>query len=593
MQVTTTSFDIRDFGAVGDGKTGNTAAIQAAIDACAVAGGGRVVVPAGVFVSGAIALKSCIELHLAAGAVLQGSRDFRDYPLMDFEMQGYRVRHWPASLVTGVGLHDVSITGHGTLDGQGDVWWKYIDEKGDLPRPVLISLNDCDRVLVRDIRAMNSPSWTFRLMVCRNLVVDGVSVKNPWRQYRNNDGINLVSCRDARVVNCHVDTGDDGITLKSIPDYHMVCIGRPDYTKPHIPCENILVGNCLVRHAHGGVVIGSETVGGVRNVTVSNCIFEGTRGGVYVKGSQYGGTVENLQVSNVIMRGVELALNIEVETGYGDGPRGPYDRVATVRNCQFQHITMESVCQAIRIVGHAQSPARDISFHGLRMEADTGVDLTHAENVLLDDVTLSCRSVPLCARDVTGLEVRRFVSQPFTPELPVVQCERVRDALIHDCPARPGTSVFLGLVGDENTIELANNRLAGVKSQSPAPPVASWNVCSHAFSGSRWIRDTGTHNAWLPATEAVIRFIRERWTPEQVDGIYSISRVEANSRPGAEVERGEECRRIYIIESWNVLERLVIFEDGELLRTVEDPLFHAHYEERQEDAELPRIDAHE
>lgn len=583
MHAEPTEFDVRQFGAVADGQTLNTTAIQAAVDACAAAGGGRVVVPAGNFVSGAIYLKSRVELHLAAGAVLRGSRDFKDYPLMDFELHGYRVKHWPASLVTGVGLQDVSITGHGTLDGQGEVWWKYMDEKGDLPRPVLISLNDCDRLLVRDIRAMNSPGWTFRVMVCRNIVVDGVTVKNPWKQYRNNDGINLVSCRDARVVNCHVDTGDDGITLKSVPDYHMVCIGRPDYSKPHIPCENILVSNCVVRHAHGGVVIGSETVGGVRNVVVNNCVFEGTRSGVYIKGSAYGGTVENVQASSIIMTQVELALHVEVQSAYGEPESGPDARIAIVRHLQFQNIMMERACQAIRVVGHERSPARDITFRGLRVEGDAGVDLVRAENVLLDDVTLACRTVPLTAREVTGLEVRRFVARPFPPELPTIQCERVRGGLIHDC-----TGISVGLIGNENEVELANNRRTD---KTNVNDVVSWNVCSHAFSGSRWIRDAGKRNTWLPATEAAIRFVRARWTPEQVDGIFSISRVEANSRPGAEVSKPDEPRRIYIIESRYVAERLVVFEDGELLRTVTDPLFHAHYEQRQEDAELPRIDA--
>ncbi len=594
MQTPINQFDIRNFGAVADGRTINTEAIQKAIDTCAAAGGGQVTIPGGTFVSGALFLKDNIELHLSAGAVLRGSREVSHYPRFQFETHGYRVGHWLASLVTAVGVKNIAITGTGVIDGQGDVWWKIIDETGKDPgRPMLVTLIDCERVLVRDILATHSPAWTFRLFVCRNIVMDGVTVKNPWKQYRNNDAIDLVSCRDARITNCHIDTGDDGITLKTVPDYHMVCIGRPDHTKPYIPCENIAVENCIVQHAHGGVVIGSETVGGVRNVAVTNCVFAGTRSGVYVKGSQYGGAVENLQVSNVIMNRVELALNLEVNSAYGIVPRGPGDRLATIRNCQFQNITMERVCQAVRVVGCGQSPIRDIGFRGLRMEGDAGIHLQDAEQVRMDDVSLDCRTVPLITTNVNDLYIRGFSARPFTPELPVLQCERVRGAVIRDCTVAPGTGVFLGLVGMDNDIDATDIRCGTAQLRGSVAAPAAWNVCSHAFSGSRWIRDAGRNNSWLPASTEVVRFIRKRWTPEQVDGIFSISRVEANSRPGAEVETAGELRRIYIVEAWNVAERLVVFEDGTLLRAVTDPLFHAHYENRREDGEYPRILADE
>lgn len=179
-----------------------------------------------------------------------------------------------------------------------------------------------------------------------------------------------------------------------------------------------------------------------------------------------------------------------------------------------------------------------------------------------------------------------------------MQVERVKELWVHGCTAAPGTGVFLGEVGAGNDVLLEGNRLKHARRERAAvAPDNEWNICSHAFNGSRWIRDSGERNLWLPLPAPVAALVRKRWTQEQVDGIFSVSRVEANARKGAEVipptpimpgygaipaalrdaaERGEERRRIYIIESRTMDERLVVFEDGELLRTVNDPEFHAY-----------------
>ncbi len=585
--MSTGTISVVEHGAVADGQTDNTQAIQAAVNACAAAGGGRVVVPAGVFVSGPIFLKSNIEFHLEPGAVLRGSRRMGDYPVLDVSASGYHIdRTWHASLLTGCNLENVSITGKGVLDGQGDVWWKARDAKElKFIRPMVIFLFDCERVRIDGVKLIDSPSWNMVSILCRNETIHDVSIQNPWKSYFNCDGINLMSCRNVRISNCYVDTGDDGICLKTLPDFGMVCGGaqngewKPDYSKPRIPCEDVLIENCVVERAHSGVGLWAEVIGGIRNVSVNNCLFDGARTGIRIARYPHpGGYVKDIRISNIVMRRVEWAIELSTQLTHGKMEPGPDPETTPVfSNIHFSNITATQASIACEMFGMPKNPVRDISFSNLHIEADQGFNLRHAKNILFDNVTVESRGVPLLAEDVKNLEWRRFQAPVFSREQPVLQVTRVRDSWAHGCTAAPGTGVFLGLVGHENQVRLESNRLdkAGM-AEAPVVPANSWNSCSHAYTGSRMIRDTGDRNTWLPVSAAVMAAIRRRWTPEQVDRIHSTSRVEPNARNGAEVADPNERRRIYIIEARDVAERLVIFEDGELLRAVTDPDFHAH-----------------
>lgn len=575
-------FNITDFGAVGDGATLDTQAIQRAVDACAAQGGGRVVAPGGVFRSGPIMLKSNIEFHLSAGCLIRGSREMSDYPCLDFEAQGYHIDFFHASLLTGIGLENVSITGSGAMDGEGDVWWKARDEKRLAHgRPFMIYLCDCEHSVIRDVELRNSPCWTILPLMCRDLTIDHVTILNPWKPYYNCDGINPHSCRDVRITNCFLDTGDDGITIKCVPEWFVVNKDlHTDYSGKHIPCENIVISNCIVRHAHGGVTIGAEVIGGIRNVVVSNCVFEGTRAGIRIYRYPWpGGYVENVRIDNVTMRRVGWAFYVASHFDPEQIKDGPgREDTPVYRNIHFSNITVTQAQIACEAWGLPKMPMRDLSFSNIRIEADMGFDLRDVENVLLDNVEIECRGVPLTARDATNLEVRRFNAPTPCAAGSVIQMTRVQDAWIHGCTAAPGAGVFVGLVGEENrNLLLEANRLAhAAEAQGQVEPANEWNICTHAYSGARWIRDTGDSNRWLPVSTAVMAAIQAEWTPEQVNGIFSISRVEPNARDGAEIEDESEERRIYIIESHTAAERLVFFEDGELLRRVEDPDFHAH-----------------
>lgn len=615
------NFGVVDFGAVADGKTVNTKAIQAAVDACATAGGGRVEVPAGTFVSGSIFLKSNVEFHLMPGALLQGSADLADYELLDLEGHGYRSREWcHAALLNTCSCENVAITGTGTFDGCGPVWWAAknrisdydaaVQKKDDYRgiRPPLLFFWDSRRIKVRDVKLQNSPMYAMLSVCCQDMVIDGVNIENPWKPYNNCDGIDILSCKDVRVSNCHIDNGDDGICLKTLPGWFLLY--GPDETgkwdqdldKPHLPCENILVENCVVRHAHTGFAIWAEVSGGMSNVAVNNCVFDGSRNGIQIARWQYpGGYVRNCRFDNILMHRVETAILIS-STAVECDTEAPGRGAPEFHDISLTNITGSRVQTACMLIGSAKGSVHHIDLRHIRMKSDLGFVLENVRDIRIEAVDLACRNVPLAMRDVDGLEVTGFNAKPSTPAIPVIEAERVRDAWIHGCTAAAGTGTFLGEPKGGNDIRLEGNHLGrAMVERGPVEPENRWNMCCHAFTGSRWIRDSGKRNLWLPMPPAVEAFVRGRWTQEQIDGIWSVSRVEANSRDGAETGwqivrggesniEGRELRCIYIIQSRFVDERLIVFEDGEFLRAIDDPNFHAHFEERRDDFELPRID---
>lgn len=301
-------YSIVDFGAKADGKTLATAAFQAAITECAKNGGGTVVVPAGIYLTGPIEMQSNINLHVEAGAVIKFSNNLDDFPVITARWEGADVSSY-MPLVYGKGLENISVTGRGTLDGQGAFWWH---KKWDIARPRLISFVESKDILIEGIKLINSPAWTVNPVECENIVIDKVTVINPSNS-NNTDGLNPDSCKNVRISNCHVDVGDDCITLKS----------GTEKNPKRIPCENITVTNCTMVHGHGGVVIGSEMSGDVRNVVISNCIFQGTDRGIRIKSRRgRGGVVEDIRVTNIVMEGVlcPVVLNSYYRCGADGDP---------------------------------------------------------------------------------------------------------------------------------------------------------------------------------------------------------------------------------------------------------------------------------
>ncbi len=566
-------FNIVDYGAVGDGATLNTKAIQATVDACAAAGGGQVVVPAGIFVSGPIFLKSNIELHLSPGAVLRGSRNMDDYPLLDNESHGYHIDHWlHASLLTGYKLENVAITGMGILDGQGDVWWQARDN-GTLKhiRPSLIYLCDCERTLIDGVKLTNSPSYNILPLFCCDVIISDVVIKNPWKPYYNTDGIDLYSCNNVRISNCYIDTGDDGICLKSVPEDYLVGASTVDYSKPRVPCENVIITNCVVEHAHSGVGIWAEVIGGLRNVAVSNCVFDGTRTGIRINRffPWTGGFVHDVRVDNIIMRQVEYVFEV---SNYWDptkiDPNPDRDTTPVFSNIQFSNITATQARIACEMFGMPNMPVRDICFSNILIEADKGFDLRNAENITLDNVTVTCPGPALQAEGVRNLDVQRLTAPRPRVGIPVMQFTDVSDAWVHGCTAAPGTDVFVGLVGEKNRdIVLGENRLTHAKqAQAPVEPVPIWSSTSYAYSGSAMWRKPGDRNLYLPVPPAVWETITREWSRDQIAwAIHGIHRLESGAHPELVLNSGA-TQRIYIILADGTDEQLIILEDGTLLR---------------------------
>jgi hypothetical protein len=289
-------FNIRDFGATGDGSTKDTTAIQAAIDACTQAGGGVVYLPPGRYFSGTITLKDNVTLHLAASATLFGSNDRADYPAKpfparDLDIGGFEI--W--TLIYADGATNIRIEGPGIIDGNGRDFpplpkMPSLDLASG-PRPRGIFLKNCRHVTVRDVQILHPACWALHLAVCDGAVLENLYFLSHY--HYNQDGIVLDSCRNITVTNCRLDTLDDCIVFKaSFPQ----------------PCEAITVSGCILTSDCTAIKFGTQSLGGFRAIAISNCvIYKCQLGGVKFE-TMDGGTLEDVTVSNLTMTGVTAPL---------------------------------------------------------------------------------------------------------------------------------------------------------------------------------------------------------------------------------------------------------------------------------------------
>jgi polygalacturonase len=379
-------FNVCQRGAQGDGQTLDTKAIQSAINACAEWGGGTVYFPAGRYITGSLFLRDNITLHLDAGAVILGSENTQDYPVIHSRWEGtHQDTHAP--LIGGEHLHNIALTGRGTIDGRGAVWWKAKEEKTlSYPRPRLISFSACTNVLIEGITAINSPSWTINPIHCQNVSVHAVTIINP-ADSPNTDGIDPDSCRLVRISDCYISVGDDCITIKSGTEHE-----HPDR---HAPCRDITITNCTLERGHGGVVIGSEMSGGVKNVVISNCVFIGTDRGIRIKTRRgRGGTIEDVRVSNLIMDGVLCPFTMNLYYHIGErGNLNVSDKNARsvnggtprLRRIHFSHVTAREVKHAAGFLyGLAEMPLEDISFSDISVSLSEDADSGYPD--MADDI---------------------------------------------------------------------------------------------------------------------------------------------------------------------------------------------------------------
>jgi len=419
---------IADFGAVPDGKTLNTEAIAKGIAALAEKGGGRLVFPPGIWLTGPIGLKSHVELHLDEGALVLFSPDYSLYPPLQFDVKG-RTYTVATSPLHGENLEDIAITGKGVFDGSGNAWrpvkkykltenqWKQLlatpgsvlvtninywwpsaeaKAREDQPgrhRPTLVKLVNCRRVLLEGATFQNSPGWNLNPLLCTDLTLRNINVRNPWYS-QNGDGLDIENCRNVVLRGSRFDVGDDGICIKSGRDEE----GR----RIAVPTENVLIEDCVVYHAHGGVTIGSEMSSGVRNVRVNNCIFMGTDLGLRFKSQRgRGGVVEKIYISNVWMTDIvtdAIGFNLYYGgAGPGEAVEGPAAGAkaepVSEKTPQFRDIWIENVIcrgahQAVALQGLPEMPIRGIHLDNLSITAENGIACTDAQDITLNNVEI-------------------------------------------------------------------------------------------------------------------------------------------------------------------------------------------------------------
>ncbi len=482
LQPTPTRFDVRQWGAVGDGLTLDTHAIQRAIDVCGEEGGGTVLVPAGTYLTGALFLRSRVSLFLDAGATLLGSPHPEDYPPIMSRWEGLD-QETHAPLIGGSELEQVAVLGRGTVDGGGAPWWeRHRNDTLDYPRPRLIAFQDCTNLRIADITVINSPSWTITPLRCENVTIDGVTVLNPADSPKT-DGINPDACRNVRIANCHIDVGDDCITIKSGVETG----GREHLTA----CENITVTNCTMVHGHGGVVIGSEMSGDVRNVVIANCIFDGTDRGIRLKSRRgRGGLVEDIRVTNIVMRDVAcpFTMNLYYAVGrWGDGaisdklPHPVTEATPRMRRIHLSHISARGVTVAAGFVfGLPEMAVEDISLDDVRIslspngESDypdmaddipmmkqAGLYFRNASRVRLSQVEIRDQvGSAVTLIDCNHIDISSTTTPTPDPIAPVMQLDNIANAFVHGCSAEIGTPVFVHITGDRSdAIQLSGNHL--------------------------------------------------------------------------------------------------------------------------------------
>lgn len=376
-------YNIAANGAVADSQTINTQAIQATIDRCAAAGGGTVVVPKGTFRTGAIFLKRGVNLLIEKDGVLKGSTRPEDYPQVATRWEGTE-QQFTAALVNATDLTGVTIDGAGTIDGSGEEWVELarqarLQENGAVPaapfscsrgRPRLICFQNCRKARIANLNLNNQAVWGLHILYCTGMAVENLTIRAA-HNIPSSDGIDVDSSRDIRISGCDIDVNDDCISIKSGKDADGLRVNRPS--------EDILVEKTRFGYGHGGVAMGSETSGGIRRVTVRNCVAEADNWAPIRFKSQpsRGGVVEDITYRDMVLRNTRQAFEFNMEWRMVPPVAPPAQVLPVVRNVQLINIT-GTVGSGGRIHGLAASPIENVRFRNCVVTAQKGLVL---ENV--------------------------------------------------------------------------------------------------------------------------------------------------------------------------------------------------------------------
>ncbi len=382
-------YNVRDFGAKGDGITFDTEAIQKALDTCSKAGGGTVRFPAGSYYSKPIRVRTKTIVQLDEGATLLASTNHADWMKEPGDWLKAKSGGDFIPFISGSDLEDVAFTGKGTIDGNGAVWWEEAENARQkvsgytLPRPNLVVLTRGKNIRMTGIRLVNSPKFHFVPTDCDGVLIEDVTVLAPERA-ANTDAIDPSICRNVKITRCFIDVGDDNVAIKSGKKVE----GR------EFACENIEITDCTFKHGHG-VSIGSETVGGVRNVIVKNCTFEDTDNGLRIKSRrERGGRVENFICTDIKMTNVHPAISIAAYYQQsthakfpGDDEAQPItDTTPIFRNITIKNLTATSTREAGLIVGLPESLVENVIMENVTIEAKEGLTIANAKGITLKNV---------------------------------------------------------------------------------------------------------------------------------------------------------------------------------------------------------------
>ena len=384
-----------------------TQAIQRAIDEAAASGGGCVVVPAGEYETAGLVLRSHVELHLEAGALLRFTDDPDAYPVIRTRWEGYEQDSY-RPLIYAKSETDVRLTGPGTLEGQGKRWWDAFRADA-LPaaRPCFVCFEDCQRVVMSDFTVQNSPAWTIHPLRCENVSIRGLTVVNP-SDSPNTDGIDPESCRNVRISDCHIDVGDDCVAVKA---------GTED-ADVRVPCENVTITGCTMVHGHGGVVLGSEMSGDIRRVAITGCVFDGTDRGVRIKSRRgRGGSVEDVSITGLVMNDVLCPLVVNLMYFCGKDGRTPIvsdpnpqpvtERTPHVRRIRMADIVVTNAKSAAAcLCGLPEAPLEDISIVNTQIHLVESEPQVPVMNAVARPVTLSGLTAEfVCGLHLTDLRI--------------------------------------------------------------------------------------------------------------------------------------------------------------------------------------------
>lgn len=392
---------IVEHGAVPGGVVKNTEAIADTIKAVADAGGGRVLIPSGRWLTGPIHLKSHIDLHLEEGATLVFSDDFEDYlPPVLVRAGGIELYNY-SPLIYARNCENIAITGPGFLDGNADKWWPWKSEEtrrgfemgaegipvekrvfgtpDDAIRPSFMQLFECKKVLLEGFTIGSGPNWTIHPVYCDNMIVRHVNVDT---HGPNNDGLDPDSCRNLLIEYCDFSTGDDCVVLKSGYDEDGRRVGRPT--------ENVVMRHCSSKRGHGGMVIGSEMSGSVRNVYMHDCDFEGTDRVLRIKSRPgRGGVVENVWVDHVTARDMQREVVI-INLDYSADKNPKKDEfMPKIRGIHVSNLAASGAPVAIRIVGLEDSLIEDVSFTDMAIVSEKGVLAKYAKGIMFERVAIT------------------------------------------------------------------------------------------------------------------------------------------------------------------------------------------------------------